>query len=65
MVTDDENNLASRVADELGLIKIGGSDAHKAEAIGTCITVFNRPVNNEQELVASIMAREFSLERAK
>ncbi len=65
MVTDDENNLAARVADELGLIKIGGSDAHKAEAIGTCVTIFNNTIANEQEMIAAILNRELILERAK
>ena len=64
-VTDEENNFAGQVADALGLIKVGGSDAHSVEAVGECVTVLHSPVRNERELIAAILNRQFSLERAK
>ena len=39
-VTDEENDFARQVADALGIIKVGGSDAHSKEAVGTCVTNF-------------------------
>ena len=65
MVTDDENNMARKVAEELGLLKVGGSDAHKPEAMGTCVMVLDDTVRNESELVQAILSDRFTLERAK
>ena len=64
-VTDDENDFARQVADALGLIKVGGSDAHSREAIGTCVTNFEVEIKNERDLITAIMNRQFSLERCK
>ncbi|MGC8603748.1 MAG: PHP domain-containing protein [Desulfomonilaceae bacterium] len=64
-VTDDENDFARQVADALGLIKIGGSDAHSKGAVGTCVTNFEAEIKNERDLIAAIMSRSFSLERCK
>lgn len=64
-VTDEENDFAGQVADSLGLIKVGGSDAHSCGAVGTCVTSFEDNIQNEQDLIAAIMNRRFSLERCK
>ncbi|MGC8659393.1 MAG: PHP-associated domain-containing protein [Desulfomonilaceae bacterium] len=64
-VTDDENDFARQVADALNLIKVGGSDAHSREAVGTCVTNFDVEINNERDLITAIMNRQFSLERCK
>jgi predicted metal-dependent phosphoesterase TrpH len=64
-VTDEENEFAGQVADALGLIKVGGSDAHSADAVGTCVTNFEVQIKNERDLIAAIINRQFTLERCK
>ena len=39
MVTDEENETAKKVADEMGLLKVGGSDAHSPREVGDAYTV--------------------------
>ncbi len=65
LVTSDENDLASQVADELGLLKTGGSDAHSPQAVGTCVTMFEEKINDEQDLVRALLGRRFTVERRK
>ena len=64
-VTDEENDFAKQVAEALGLIKVGGSDAHSREAVGTCVTNFEAVIKNERDLITAIMNQGFSLERCK
>jgi len=63
LVTDEENAFAREVADEMGLLKVAGSDAHRPEMVGTCLTVFENPVRDEQELVQALLAGRFTVER--
>ncbi|AFM25102.1 PHP domain-containing protein [Desulfomonile tiedjei] len=65
LVTETENNLAREVAEAAGLIMIGGSDAHRPEAVGTCITEFHDFIANEKELVQAILSSRFSLRKIK
>jgi predicted metal-dependent phosphoesterase TrpH len=65
MVTDKENELAADVADALGLLKVGGSDAHSPAAVGRCVMNFHESLHDESELIALIRARAYTLERAK
>ena len=65
MVTDEENETAKRVADEMGLLKVGGSDAHKPETMGTCVMVFESRLQDEAQLIEAVLAGRYTLERAK
>jgi predicted metal-dependent phosphoesterase TrpH len=65
MATAQENEMAYRVAEAMGLIKLGGSDAHTAMAVGTCVTRFDDWINNDRELAQAILARRFTVERIK
>jgi predicted metal-dependent phosphoesterase TrpH len=65
MVTDDENDLAREVAEAMGLLQLGGSDAHRPEAVGTCVTSFEDWIEDEKGLVAAILSGRFTLERMK
>lgn len=65
MVTADENEFAGLVADHLGLIKVGGSDAHTVGSVGTCVTCFEENINDERELVQALKSGKFYLERRK
>ena len=65
MVTDDENAMASRTAEALGLLQVGGSDAHKPRAVGTCVTSFHDRLSDERDLIAAILNNRFVLKRMK
>lgn len=65
MVTDQENDFARQVADAMGLLKVGGSDAHSENAVGSCVTTFPDPLDDERGLVEAILAGRFTLERRK
>ncbi len=65
MVTEEENNMARNVADALGLIKVGGSDAHIAKAVGTCVTNFSEFVRDEKDLVAALRRGQFTVQKMK
>jgi predicted metal-dependent phosphoesterase TrpH len=65
MVTPDENSLASQAAEALGLLQVGGSDAHRPQDVGTCITCFPDRIHDEKELIAALRSGSFVLERAK
>jgi predicted metal-dependent phosphoesterase TrpH len=65
LVTEDENDLARKVVDELGLLGLGGSDAHKPEGVATCVTKFHDRIGSEQELIAAILGRNFTVHKMK
>ncbi|SKC47700.1 PHP-associated domain-containing protein [Maledivibacter halophilus] len=53
--TSEENNLkASKLASELNIPFVGGSDAHKLQNIGKYATKFFRNVTNEKDLIMAI-----------
>ena len=56
---DRENALAVAVGEYVGLPGIGGSDAHSMLGLGCCVTVFERPVRSEEELIAELRAGRF------
>jgi hypothetical protein len=62
-VTDDENEYARKVSEKLGLLQVGGSDAHTASKIGKCVTRFQDRIRNESELIAGLKAGRFSVDR--
>jgi predicted metal-dependent phosphoesterase TrpH len=51
-VSEAENAAAARVAEQLGLPGVAGSDAHRIDEIGRCVTVLERRVDDVDELVA-------------
>jgi predicted metal-dependent phosphoesterase TrpH len=55
----DEDDVAQSMADELGYLGIGGSDAHIVSHIGRCATEFPEAIHNEAELVAALKAEQF------
>jgi len=56
---DRENALAVAVGEYVGLPGIGGSDAHSMLGLGCCVTVFERPVRSEEELIEELRAGRF------
>ncbi len=57
--TDRENSLALEVARKLGLRGTAGSDAHSTHGLGSSVTVFQREIRNESELIAELRAGRY------
>jgi len=55
----DENEMARKVAEKLNLPGTGGSDAHRVDEIGTYVTVFEKEIESEIELVQELHAGRF------
>lgn len=60
-LSDEENNMAIKVAAQLGLPGTAGSDAHSVGEVGKWVTEFEREVRNEQELVEELRAGRFTI----
>ena len=57
--TERENLLALEVAKRLGMKGTGGSDAHSERGLGCFVTVFEREIRSESELIAELKAGRF------
>jgi predicted metal-dependent phosphoesterase TrpH len=57
--TDRENRFALEMANFLGKPGTGGSDAHSTSGIGIYSTVFERPLESRDALVAELRAGRF------
>jgi predicted metal-dependent phosphoesterase TrpH len=53
------NEAALALAEEFGLRGTGGSDAHATWQVGKCVTVFERDIHSEEELVAELRKGDF------
>ncbi len=58
-LSPEENDMARKVAEKLGLPGTGGSDAHRVDEIGTWVTVFEKEIESEMELVQELHAGRF------
>ncbi len=56
---EPENLLALEVAKRLGFRGTAGSDAHSTQGLGRYVTVFERQIGSEQELIAELKAGRF------
>jgi len=61
-LSKDENDMARKVAKKLGLPGTGGSDAHRVDEIATWVTVFEKNIANERELLEELHAGRFRAE---
>jgi predicted metal-dependent phosphoesterase TrpH len=61
-LTDPENDMARQVAAHLGLLGVAGSDAHRLDEVGRCVTLLEREVHAEKELIEELRARRFTTE---
>ena len=61
-LTDPENDMARQVAAHLGLLGVAGSDAHRLDEVGRCVTILEREVHTEKELIEELRARRFTTE---
>ncbi len=53
------NEAAAAIAEELGIPGTGGSDAHALWQVGKCVTVFERDIHDEDELVAELRKGDY------
>ena len=51
---DEENSRAFQACEQLGLVALGGSDAHCGQDVGRCATWFPEPVTSMRELIQSM-----------
>ena len=56
----DENDMARKVAKTLDLPGTGGSDAHRVDEIGKWVTVFEKEIHDESELVQALHAGRYT-----
>jgi len=61
-LSDDENEMARKVAEKLGLPGTAGSDAHRVDEIATAVTIFDDYIRDEDQLVAALHAGRFRVE---
>jgi predicted metal-dependent phosphoesterase TrpH len=59
-VTEKENEVAHQVAERLGLMGTAGSDAHHLNDLGTWVTVFEKNIETEADLIKELRAGNFS-----
>ena len=54
---EDENLFALKVARQLGLEEVAGSDLHSAGSVGCVTTLLDGPITDERELIDAIRSR--------
>jgi predicted metal-dependent phosphoesterase TrpH len=64
-LNDEENNMALDVSRKLGLMAVAGSDAHRIDELGKWVTIFERDIHSDKELIEEIRAGHFSVGSAR
>jgi len=64
-VTGKENEVAGNVAERLGLLGTAGSDAHEIGALGTWVTIFEKDIVTEADLLRELKAGNFTVGSAR
>ena len=64
-VTEDENQFAAKVGAHLGLLMVGGSDAHAPGEVGLCATAFEDDVKDIPGLIAALKSGRFTVTRRR
>jgi hypothetical protein len=59
-VSDQENSMASKVADKLQMIGTAGSDAHRVQELGTHVTTFDQDIKDITELIHALREGRFT-----
>ncbi|MBU2647635.1 PHP domain-containing protein [bacterium] len=60
-VSPQDNEMAQKVAEKLGLPGTGGSDAHNLDDIGTFITLFEQTIEDDRQLVEALRTGCFTV----
>jgi predicted metal-dependent phosphoesterase TrpH len=58
-LSSEENDMARKVAEKLGLPGTGGSDAHRIDEVATWVTVFEKDIEDEKQLLQELHAGRF------
>jgi predicted metal-dependent phosphoesterase TrpH len=58
-LSPEENDMARKVSEKLGIPGTGGSDAHRIDEVGKWLTVFERDIQDENQLVEELHAGRF------
>jgi len=58
-LSSEENDMARKVAEKLGLPGTGGSDAHRVDEIAIWLTVFEKDIEDENQLLQELHAGRF------
>ena len=64
-LSPEENDMARKVSEKLELPGTGGSDAHRIDEIATWVTVFEKNIENEIQLVEELHAGRFRAEEGR
>jgi predicted metal-dependent phosphoesterase TrpH len=64
-VTEAENEFAAKVGAHLGLLMVGGSDAHAAAEVGLCATAFEDDITDLPGLIAALKSGRFEVRRMR
>ena len=64
-VTEKENEVAGNVAEKLGLRGTAGSDAHEIGALGTWVTIFEKDIETETDLLRELKSGRFTIGSAR
>jgi predicted metal-dependent phosphoesterase TrpH len=59
-LSDEENDMAARVAAQVDLPGTAGSDAHALDEVGKWVTDFERSIENDRDLVKELRAGRFT-----
>jgi predicted metal-dependent phosphoesterase TrpH len=59
-LSDDENEMARKVAEKLEIPGTGGSDAHRIDDLASWVTIFEKNIQNELELVEELHTGRFT-----
>jgi len=60
--TDEEVKFSMEVASRLRIPGTGGSDAHSIGDVGSCVTVFENEIKNEEDFLREILMGKFRAE---
>jgi predicted metal-dependent phosphoesterase TrpH len=63
--SEPENAAAARAAEHLGLPGVAGSDAHRIEEVGRCVTLLERKVGDVFELIDTLRSGSCSVDRLR
>jgi predicted metal-dependent phosphoesterase TrpH len=58
-LSEEENDMARKVAEKIGLPGTGGSDGHRIDEIATWVTEFENDIESEAQLVKELHAGRF------
>lgn len=64
-VTAQDNDMARKVAEKLGLPGTGGSDAHNIDDVGTFTTVFEQEIQDDRQLVEALHTGIFTTDACR